>query len=175
MRLTNDADYWQRHYVIAQTLTAFFELELKYPLVAAVAKSGIIITISDEQDFSEQNDHSENQSHVFNKESSNQDAETENQARQDFLKTICGLASQVFYASINLSSSDGRESESQRALREHGEATISWMVASYWKSLGRYGNHWIYDERLQDLILKVVRHQKDLNRLTSRQSGNPNA
>ena len=176
MRTSNEVDHWQRHYVIAQSLTAFFELELKYPAVAAMAQSGIINERPDYgHEFKEGDGISEILEGVFGGEPLGPEAEAENQAWRDFIKAICGLAGQVFYASFDSCKLEKRESPSERTLREHGEVTISMIVTPYWRSLGRYGTHWIYDERLRDLVLDFVRQAEEREDRTPMQLESANA
>ena len=164
MSWSNQPSLWQRHYVIEQTATAFYELELKYPLVAERARSGAINRGQNTSyAFREGDTLSDIFNGVFGDEPLIPELEAENQAWRDFVKAMCGLAGQIFYASrSNIEPAKNQNSDIQ-ALCAHGEATIAKLVSPYWKSLAIYGKYWLYDEDLRALIESVVERQSELN------------
>ncbi len=166
MNWSNKTSYWQHHYVIEQSATAFYEMELKYPLVSARVRSGEINQRPDPNYvFKDGDAFVDIFSGVFAGEPLSLELEAQNQEWRDFIKAICGIVSQIFYASrtdIDLAKDTNLTA---RDLAAHGEATIAKLVSPYWKSLRIYGKHWLYDEKLRDLVLSIVQKQSELDAL----------
>ena len=163
MNWSNQPSYWQRHYVIEQSATSFYEMELKYPLVAARVRSGEVNRRpSTGYVFKDGDTFDDVLGGVFRGEPLSPELEAENEEWRDFVKTMCGLLSQIFYASrVDLELAKA-PSLAARNLAAHGEATIAKLVSRYWKSIS-YGKYWIYDEDLQGLVLSIAEKQSEFN------------
>ena len=163
MSLLNQQGYWQRHYVIQQSLSALAELELKFPKAAEMAKLFKI----HEHDSAYVCDDGESIEElfkgIFSASHLTPEEEAENQSWRDFIKGVCAIAGQAFYASRDVTETLGRESREATALRQHGEYIIHNIIGDYWRSFQRIGRFWIYDARLKELVEKIVDQQASLD------------
>ena len=162
MSLINQQGFWQRHYVTQQSLSALAELELKFPQAAEMAKSFKIHVNKAEYALIERESLQDLFSRVFSPSDLTPEEEAENQAWRDFVKGVCAIAGQAFYASRDIADSSRRESQESAILRRHGDYIIHNIIGPYWKSFERTGRFWVYDDRLRDLIQEIVDQQSNL-------------